>query len=273
MWGPEVVFFHADAVQLLGVRVHTLSLPELLQGVAHVIDHRQQAVIAYANVHVLNVAYQNPRLRDFLDHADVVFCDGVGVQWGARLMGMAIPHRYTPPDWLPMLACLSAERGYSMFLLGGRPGVAEEASNRLRLQCPALRIAGTHHGYFDKRADSPENRAVLREIQAARPDTLLIGFGTPLQEQWLEENWDALPVHNAVLVGAAFDYIAGRVIRAPRFITDNGLEWLARLIVEPRRLWRRYIVGNPLFMGRVLKQRLNLEASRPHKLGHEHSPP
>ena len=128
----------------------------------------------------------------------------------------------------------------------------------LKQQFTDLSIAGAQHGYFDKSPDSVENEAVLQAINATRPDILLVGLGMPLQERWLMENWDRIEAKVALPVGALFDYLAGEFPRAPRWMTDHGLEWLGRLIIEPRRLWRRYLLGNPRFLWQVLKQRWGL---------------
>jgi N-acetylglucosaminyldiphosphoundecaprenol N-acetyl-beta-D-mannosaminyltransferase len=125
-----------------------------------------------------------------------------------------------------------------------------------------LRIAGVHHGYFDHTSGSPENEDVVQQINAANPDVLVVGFGMPLQEWWLKENWDRVDAGVAITLGAIFDYVSGELRRGPRFLIDNGFEWLARLLIEPRRLWRRYVVGNPIFLTRVLVQRLTEEGSR-----------
>lgn len=109
-----------------------------------------------------------------------------------------------------------------------------------------------HHGFFDKGTESAESREVVAMINAAKPDILVVGFGMPAQEKWIAENLSQLNVHLAIPVGAFFDYLAEDVVRAPRWMTDNGLEWLGRLFIEPRRLWKRYIVGNPLFLWRIL---------------------
>ena len=123
---------------------------------------------------------------------------------------------------------------------------------------PGLRIAGTYHGYFDKTPGSPENEAVLQRINAARPNILILGFGMPLQERWLLENWERVDANLALTGGAVFDYLSGELRRPPRWMTEHGLEWLGRMLIEPRRLWRRYVVGNPLFLWRVLLQRFGL---------------
>ncbi len=208
------------------------------------------------NAHCLNLAYRDTELRRTLNDAPIVFCDGAGVVLGARLLGLPRPDRITYAEWMWSLAGLAAREGLSLYLLGSGPGVAEEAARRLQLRHPALEIAGAEHGYFDKRPGSGENEAVLARISAADPDVLVVGFGMPLQERWLAANRDHLGSGVALAGGAVFDYVSGRARRGPRLLTDNGLEWLARLLLEPRRLWRRYVIGNPLFVARVLRERL-----------------
>jgi N-acetylglucosaminyldiphosphoundecaprenol N-acetyl-beta-D-mannosaminyltransferase len=216
---------------------------------------RRDGVVLNVNAHCLNLCHEDEGLRNFFAAADVVFCDGAGVRLAVRMLGGRLPVRITYADWLPRLAALAEERGFSLFFLGGRPGVAREAARRLEASHPDLRIVGARHGFFDHWAGSLENGTVVAEINAARPDFLLVGLGMPLQERWLMENRHGLDVGVALTGGAVFDYASGRLRRGPRLLTDNGLEWLARLIVEPRRLWRRYLLGNPLFLARVLAQR------------------
>lgn len=216
---------------------------------------RRGGIVLNVNAHCLNLLHEDEGLRDFFAAADVVFCDGAGVRLAARMLGDRLPERITYADWLPRLAALVEERGFSLFFLGARPGVAGEAARRLRRSHPDLKIVGVRHGFFDHRAGSPENEAVVAEINAARPDVLLIGLGMPLQERWLMENHRRLDVGVALTGGAVFDYASERLRRGPSLLTDYGFEWLARLLVEPRRLWRRYLLGNPLFLARLLAQR------------------
>ncbi len=240
-------------VALLGVRIHTITDLELLDFIVQRISAGQRAIVANVNVHAMNIAAENPRFRRFLNRADLVFCDGFGVKWGARLVGVDIPYRYTPPDWLPDLCETCVERDYSIFLLGARPGISQRTAQKLQAEHPGLQIAGAHHGYFDKAPDSTENREVIRTINLSRPDILVVGFGMPLQEYWLSDNWAQLEATIGITVGAALDYLAGEVIRAPSWMTDYGLEWLGRLLIEPRRLWRRYLIGNPLFFWHLIR--------------------
>jgi N-acetylglucosaminyldiphosphoundecaprenol N-acetyl-beta-D-mannosaminyltransferase len=174
----------------------------------------------------------------------------------ARMLGRRIPARITYADWIWRLADFAAAEGFSLYFLGARPGVAQEAARRLRERYPGLRIVGVRHGYFDHSAGSAENEAVLEEINDAAPDILLVGLGMPLQEIWLTQNRHRLDANVALSGGAVFDNVSRRVRRGPRILTERSFEWLARLIEEPRRLWRRYLLGNPLFLLRVLRQLL-----------------
>jgi len=245
-----------DGVDVLGVRVAALTLAELHARIADHIRHKRHALVLHVNAHGLNLAYKQRWLRDFLHTAATVFCDGVGVVLGARLLGYRIPHRITYADWMWQLAEFAQSRDFSFFFLGARPGIAEKAAERLRECFPSLHIVGMHHGYFDKTAGNAENGAVLQVINAASPSILIVAFGMPEQERWLMENWDCVNADVALTGGAVFDYISGELRRGPRWMTDNGFEWLARMLIEPKRLWRRYLFGNPLFLWRVLKQRL-----------------
>ena len=244
-----------ERVDILGVGVDPLTVGGLHAEVERLV-RRRGGVVLNVNAHCLNLLHKDRDLKDFFADADVVFCDGAGVRLAARMLGGRLPERITYADWLPRLAALAEERELSLFFLGARPGVAEEAARRLRASHPKLEVRGARHGFFDHRKGSPENEAVVAQINAAEPDVLVLGRGMPLQEIWLMENRHGLKFGVALTGGAVFDYASGRLRRGPRLLTDNGFEWLARLLVEPRRLWRRYLLGNPLFLARVLRQRL-----------------
>jgi N-acetylglucosaminyldiphosphoundecaprenol N-acetyl-beta-D-mannosaminyltransferase len=245
-------------IEVLGVKVDVLTVEQLLARMQNLIEHRQRAIVANVNVHALNLTCEVEWLRGFFNRAEVVFCDGAGVALGARLLRQTSLRRITYADWMWQVAEFAELRRFTFFFLGAAPGVAEKAATRLRQRFPSLQIVGAHHGYFDKTPASPENISVVQAINTLRPDILLVAFGMPLQERWLNENWGRLEATVALTGGAVFDYISGELQRGPHWMTDNGLEWLFRLMVEPRRLWRRYLIGNPLFLWRVLQQRLGL---------------
>jgi N-acetylglucosaminyldiphosphoundecaprenol N-acetyl-beta-D-mannosaminyltransferase len=238
------------------VGVDPLTVGELYAEIEHLVRGGERGLVLNVNAHCLNLCYEDPKLRDFLNRAEVVFCDGAGVRLAARILGRRIPERITYADWVWRLSAFAAAQGFSLYFLGARPGVAQEAARRLKESYSALEIVGVRHGYFDYSAESPESGVVVEEINAAAPDILLVGLGMPLQERWLMENRARIDAGVALTGGAVFDYVSGRLRRGPRFLTRGGFEWLARLLVEPHRLWRRYLIGNPLFLLRVLKQRL-----------------
>jgi N-acetylglucosaminyldiphosphoundecaprenol N-acetyl-beta-D-mannosaminyltransferase len=247
---------------LLGVRVDSVDVPELHRRIARTIDAGERSLVLNVNVNCLNLAWDRPWLRKLLNDADVVFADGAGVQLGLRLLGHPAPPRITYNTWMWQLAPFAAEHGYSLFLLGARPGVAEKAAERLMAAHPALRIAGTQHGYFDRAAGSAENAAVIEAVNASGAQILLLGMGMPMQEEWLAASWPLLRANIALTGGAALDYVAGELELPPRLLAEHGFEWLGRLIIEPRRLWRRYLLGNPLFLTRVARQRLGRAVER-----------
>jgi N-acetylglucosaminyldiphosphoundecaprenol N-acetyl-beta-D-mannosaminyltransferase len=241
-------------LRILGVRFHKLTVDQLLDYIADRGHRERQTVVAYVNVYGMNLAYKMPWYKDFLNEADLVICDGFGVALGAKLLGQPIEakHRTTCPDWIETLVQRCAKENLSIFLLAGEPGVATAAAAKFRQAAPGIRLEH-HHGYFAKSGE--ENDQVLAFINEFKPDILYIGFGMPLQEQWIRDNRDRIAAKVMLPQGACLDFYTGQRYRAPRLFTDHGLEWLARLLTEPRRLWKRYIVGNPLFLWRILKQK------------------
>jgi N-acetylglucosaminyldiphosphoundecaprenol N-acetyl-beta-D-mannosaminyltransferase len=243
-----------SSVTILGVRVDSLPLQDLVRRAAEHAVLGEHYQVMYANVHVLNTAYRDPTLRRVLNQADVVYCDGSGVRLGARILGKYLPERMTGADWIYDLCATCQESRLSLYFLGGEPGIAARAARELQAHYPGLRIAGTHHGHYDHHGS--ENDEVLATINALHPDILLVGFGTPLQEKWIARNTRRLNTPVVWAVGALVDFVAGKTPRGPRWMLEHGLEWLYRLWVEPKRLWRRYVFGNPLFVLRVLRERV-----------------
>ena len=222
---------------------------ELLRTISGWASEGRTRRVMYVNAHVVNQSHSTPGLRDALARADLVYCDGYGVRLAARALHLAVPHRMTGADWIWGLASLCQQRGQSIYLLGSEPPLAREAAARLQRWYPELRIAGAHHGYFE--LGSPHNDRVIEDIVERAPDIVLVGMGTPKQELWSDRYADQLGGAVVWTVGALFDYVSGRTSRAPHWLADNGLEWIFRLAIEPHRLWRRYLIGNPAFLSRV----------------------
>jgi N-acetylglucosaminyldiphosphoundecaprenol N-acetyl-beta-D-mannosaminyltransferase len=239
--------------RLFGIDVQTAEPAELLREILGFTDDRGQHRVAYVNAHVLNQSFTNPALRDALQASDLIYCDGYGVRLAARVIGLPVPHRMTGADWIWGFASLCERYDRSLYLLGSDPGAAADAAASLRRWYPRLAVEGTHHGYFEM--DSPHSERLLEHISEHRPDVLLVGMGTPQQELWVDRYFERLDVGVVWSVGALFDYVAGRTPRAPHWLADHGFEWVFRLAMEPRRMWRRYLLGNPAFLRRVFAER------------------
>ena len=238
---------------IFGIPIDLGRPDELLRMVTGWVGSGRPRRVMYVNAHVLNQSQEDPELAAALSGADLVYCDGYGVRIAAKALELQTPHRMTGADWIWSLAALCEETGQSIYLLGSEPGVALDAAARLQRWYPRLRVAGAHHGFFEM--GSPHAERVVEDIDACKPDILLVGMGTPRQEVWVEDNFEALDAGVVWTIGALFDYVSGRTPRAPHWIADRGMEWVFRLLVEPRRMWRRYLVGNPVFLKRVYDAR------------------
>ena len=241
-----------------GVPVDAILETDLHEHICHAIVQNLKVTFLHINVHGLNLAWQQPEVRECFREANLVVCDGKGVQYAARWLGTPLPDRLTYADWTWSLAQLAADHGFTLYFLGGRPGVAAKAAHVLQGRWPELQVVGCHDGDFDKTISSTENRAILAKVNSANPDILVTAFGMPMQELWVTANRPQLQTRVALCGGAVFDYISGELVRGPDWMTQHGLEWLARLAIEPRRLWRRYLLGNPQFLWRVLRQKLGV---------------
>lgn len=249
-------------IEILGVKVSILSLNELLGDISDTIKNKSKLSVGNVNIFAMNIAYTNPSFREILNKFDVVFCDGFGVKIGASLLGVKIPQRYTPPDFIYQLMQIVQANNGSVYLLGSKPGIAERAAAKLCESTANLIVSGTHHGFFDKTNGSKENEAVLSEINQIAPSLILVAFGMPIQEEWIMDNWYRINASVILSVGALFDTLSGEVSRGPKILTNNGFEWLSRLVIEPHRLWKRYLIGNPIFFWRILRQRFFMESKK-----------
>jgi len=239
-----------------GVGIDIVNRELLQSSIEGFVDRRQRAVVAYVNIHAVNVAWNDGVFARFLERAALVYCDGEGVRLGARLLGTRLPPRVVLTYWIWDLCALSERRGYSVFFLGSTAETVGRAVDEIRRRHPSLHVAGYHHGYFEKRG--PENEKVLEMIRESRPDLLFVGFGMPAQERWIGENEERIAALVILPCGSMIEYVAGMKRAAPSWMANHGMEWLFRLLQEPVRLWRRYLVGNLLFFWRVVGRRTRM---------------
>jgi len=236
------------SINILGVRVDDIPISDLLVAIKDAITSDRKEIHANVNIRAMNLAFEQSWFRDFLNHCEIVFCDGYGVKLAALMMGYDLRHRNTPPDFIRQICELAVENRLNLFFLGAKPGVADKAAARLRDEFSGIQIR-THHGHLNF---CTESEFIVNQINNFQTKILVLGMGMPLQERWIIENYDKLNVNIVLPAGAIFDYVSGEIFRIPRWMTDHGFEWLGRLIIEPRRLWKRYIIGNPLFFWRVI---------------------
>ncbi|BAU66619.1 glycosyl transferase, WecB/TagA/CpsF family [Stanieria sp. NIES-3757] len=250
-----------EEVHLFGTRFHKLTVCQLIEYIVKAAKFNQKTIVGHVNIRGMNFAWEKSWYKNFYNQADLVFCDGFGVLLGAKLHGNCVDkkHRMTCPDYIENLAKTCERNNVSLFLLAGKPGVTDQAIAKLTKVAPQLRIAG-HHGYFAK--SGWENEVIIEQINQFKPDVLYIGFGMPLQERWILENIAKINAKVFLPLGACLDFYTETVYRGPQWMTDAGLEWLSRLLTEPKRLWKRYIIGNSLFAYRVLLEYLSQRINR-----------
>lgn len=228
--------------RLLGTRVHALTVQDWLDVVDEAASTGIRRIMVGQNLHSVYLCEREPDLAEVQEMVDYVRIDGLPLVAFCRLLGMpvTIRHRSGFMDLLDPLMRRATDRGWRVFYLGSKPGVAARGADLLRERFPGLRI-DTAHGYFDP-TDAAANEAVVETINHFRPHVLVVGMGMPRQERWIRTNHERLDAPAIVASGAAMDYVAGEVATAPRWLSALGLEWLFRLAAEPGRLWRRYLV-------------------------------
>lgn len=215
---------------------------------------RAPLLIMGPNAQLVTLAARQPRFSAALRSAHLSVPDGISVVIASRLLGQPIPERVPGGELMERLCEECARHKLSVFFLGGLPGAAEQTARKFERQYPGFQTAGVCCPRLGFESDPIESARIRKQISAARPDLLCVAFGAPKQEIWMYENCPTLPVGAAISVGAAFDTQAGLRKRAPRWTHRIGCEWLYRLILEPRRLWRRYLIGNTEFVLLVARQ-------------------
>jgi N-acetylglucosaminyldiphosphoundecaprenol N-acetyl-beta-D-mannosaminyltransferase len=239
-----------DSIEILGVRVDDATYGDLLAHVDAFVANGQPHQIVTLNAEMLVTAYDDEGFRRDLNAANLNVADSVGLVYASSLLGHRLRERVTGSDGIHRLSAHCAQRGYRPFYLGAAPGVSEVVAQRLVAANPGLEVAGTYAG--SPRVEDEEK--VIGRVRAAAPDLLFVAYGVPAEEKWIARNRDRLGVPVMVGVGGAFDFVAGVTRRAPSWMRRLGLEWLHRLVSEPRR-WRRQL-ALPRFVGLVLRQRL-----------------
>lgn len=236
----------------LGLPLVPLNRGRVIQTVDRLIQARRPSYFITANLNYAMLTSQNKDLREINLRAAFILADGMPLVWTAKWRGKPLPERVAGSDLIFDLCELAAERGYGVYLFGAGPGVAEQAAANLGSRYPSLRIVGVESPNLSDLSQL-EHAALLDRVRSARPDLLFVALGQPKGERWIFANYRDLAVPVSVQVGASLDFVAGRVGRAPRVLQRLGLEWAYRLLLEPRRLCRRYLGNGLFFLGRILR--------------------
>jgi N-acetylglucosaminyldiphosphoundecaprenol N-acetyl-beta-D-mannosaminyltransferase len=240
-------------VNVLGVGLSPINLDSALEMTGRALEERIKGYICVTGVHGVTEAQDDPVFRSILNGAFLNTPDGMPMVWMGRLQGFSEMGRVYGPDLMLRLCEHSASRGITHFLYGGKPGVAEELKGRLEERFPGLKIVGTWTPPFGPLSKKEESE-LIEQVARLKPDIFWVGLSTPKQERFMAEHWRKLNATLLIGVGAAFDFHAGRIRQAPLWMQRSGLEWLFRLACEPRRLWKRYLRNNPVFIVRALCQ-------------------
>lgn len=237
-----------DEVDLFNVRISNLSFEDLCQWLDSQIAHRTAAYVVTPNIDHVCRLRRNAEFREAYDKAGLRLADSAPLMWCAKLFGQPLKEKLSGSDLVPRVSAYAAEKGYRVFLLGAAEGVADEAARRLREKHPSLQIAGCFSPPFGFDRDAVQSAKICERVRAAQADICFVAFGSPKQETWLLHHAPAMNVPVTFAVGAGLDFAAGRVRRAPVWIQRSGCEWLWRLMREPQRLWRRYLVEDSYFL-------------------------
>ena len=240
-------------VDVLGVRISAIDLPLAKRTIAGWIDRREHHYVCVTGVHGVMESQRDPELLRIHNASGLTTPDGMPMVWAGRRAGATWMGRVYGPDLMLLLAETAAAEGWRFYFYGGGPGTADKLAERLTARYPGLQVVGTHSPPFRPATDA-EDAAIVEEIDRARPDIVWVGLSTPKQERWMAAHVGRLEAPVLIGVGAAFDIHAGTLPQAPRWMQGHGLEWLYRLIREPRRLWRRYVSIIPRFVWGIIRR-------------------
>lgn len=240
---------------LLNTYVNNVNMKEAIQAIDKMIAQDKRSYIVPINVDVVIKMEENAYLKEITDNADMVLVDGKPLVWIAKWHKHPVKAKISGSDLVPLLCKRAAEKQYSVFIIGGREGVAEQAKKNLEKDFLGINIAGVYAPPFGFEKNPKELENINQIISSVHPDLLIACFGCPKQEQWIYENYQKYQAKVSVCAGATVDFLAGTVNRAPHWMSDYGLEWLYRFMREPRRLFKRYFIDDIRIIKLILKYR------------------
>jgi len=241
--------------KILNTYVDQISTNELNKEIVNSVQKSEKKIIGNLNINAANLCFENKVMENFNNASSIIFCDGAGIQLACKFLGYyPIPEKITYNTWIPNLLKFIENKNIRVFILGSTKEVNKIAIKKIKNIHPKIKIEG-HHGYFDKEGD--ENNRIIANINDFKANILIVGFGMPLQEEWILNNFDKINANIFLNGGACLDWYTGKFNQCPQFISDIGLEWLWRLFLEPKRLFKRYLIGNFAFYYRLLLNKIS----------------
>jgi N-acetylglucosaminyldiphosphoundecaprenol N-acetyl-beta-D-mannosaminyltransferase len=241
-------------VNIIGTNVDTMNMVDTLNTMRKAVDNNEKIRVCVTPVNCLLWARKDQYLMEIYNSANIVTADGVPLLWASKLLGKPIRGRVTGLDLLPEFSKIASKSKCTFFFLGASEGVADRLKEKLQMENPQLEIVGTYSPPFSSQFTDEENQRIINCINSSKPNVLWVSLTAPKQDIWIYQNILKLNVNVAIGVGAAFDVVVGDIPRAPIWMQRNGLEWLYRLVKEPNRLFRRYLIEAPLFIPLILIQ-------------------
>lgn len=237
-------------INFMGCSINNLTFNETVDQIKKIIEKRESVQHVVMNASKINLMLEDPKLKEIINESPLVNADGMSIVWASKIFGTPLKERVTGIDLFYELLKESEKHGYRVYFLGSTELVVNEVVSKAKRDHKDLNIAGFHHGFFDKNNCEP----VINHISQSNSDILFVAFSSPMKEYWVKENLSRLNVPFTMGVGGTFDVYAGKTSRAPKWMQNNGLEWAHRLIVEPRRMAKRYLIGNFQFIVHVISK-------------------
>lgn len=243
-------------VDISGVSIDNISFGEAIEIIELLIKRGKGSYIVTPNVDHIVKLQKDIEFKQIYEEATLVLADGTPILWTAKLLGTPIKEKISGSDLFPKLCEIAAVKGYRLFFLGGREGAALKSAEILKYKYPNIQIVGVYSPPFGFENDKQENEKIAKMIKNRKPDILFVGLGAPKQEKWIYKNKDEYQAPVSIGIGVSFEFMSGMLKRAPKWMQYSGLEWFWRFVMEPKRLWKRYLVDDLRFFLIVIKQRL-----------------
>ena len=240
---------------LLNTYINNVTMSETVTAIEQMIENNKKSYVVAVNVDVVMKIENDPDLKQIVDEADMVLIDGKPLVWISKLQGKPLKAKISGSDLVPILCEVAAQKKYTIFIIGGKDGIAKQAKQKLETRLPEIQIVGTYAPPFGFEKDEKELDKINQMISDVHPDLLIVCFGCPKQEKWIYENISKYDAKVSVCAGATVDFLAGNVNRAPRWMSEHGLEWFYRFLQEPKRMFKRYFVDDVKIIGLIKKYR------------------